>query len=116
MKHQDFLFWTVLLVLVGVWTVDSVMDFGLVPNPMEVQAPSSNEPVTFEAVRPIFQDRCVKCHSSSNWNWTDYETAYAKRVQIRDRVWVLRSMPLGQAMPEAERMLVRDWVDSGAQK
>ena len=70
--------------------------------------------------RPIFQKNCLPCHNLNNpYNlpsWLDYKTAYDKRDKIRYRVWEIRSMPLGQNMPENERKMIKDWIDSGAKE
>lgn len=109
--------WTVLAIfvtLVALWTADTVMDAGWFPDPLqpavEVHTP------TFADVKPIFENRCLECHSAEHWNWTNYDTAFAKRREIYNRVWGTRSMPMGKSMPESERVTIRDWVDGGAAK
>lgn len=68
-------------------------------------------------IKPIFEKRCFPCHSGTNRlpNWGDYPTAKRYSEQIRYRVFVLRSMPIGP-ITEEERNKIRDWVDQGARE
>jgi len=70
--------------------------------------------------RSIFKKNCLPCHNLNNpYNlpsWLDYKTAYDKRVQIRYRIWEIRSMPLGKDMPENERKMIKDWIDQGSKE
>lgn len=71
-----------------------------------------------ETIKPIFQKRCAQCHNE-NWkdkNWLDYETAYKNRDKIRYRVWEVKNMPPSGDIPMIERVLIKKWVDKGAQK
>jgi len=59
-------------------------------------------------------------------NWLSYKTAFADRWEIKRRVWhswkgsyFKQPMPTGnspesQAMTEEERVVIKDWVESGA--
>ena len=67
-------------------------------------------------IRPIFQQRCIQCHNSGPLNWMEYENAFRYKDQIRDRVWNNRSMPPGGFITEQERLLIRNWVDQGANR
>lgn len=93
--------------------VAAVIYFGQVAK--DFNATKSAE-VTFADVKPIFEFNCKYCHHQKVWDWTDYGTAFAKKDLIRQRVWVLRNMPLGREMPESDRARIRDWVDQGAKK
>jgi mono/diheme cytochrome c family protein len=80
-------------------------------------------------VRPIFMARCVRCHNYEArfmYDWLDYKKAYSDRYEIRRRVWdawngeyYKQSMPAGNSpehtgITEAERKLIKQWVDQGA--
>lgn len=111
MMKSDVLAGLVFLTMLSLWTADTVLDLGWFRPANGVRTVPLT---TFGEVKPIFADRCLKCHSSDNWNWTNYDTAYRYRVQIKNRVWITRSMPLGGDMTENERQSIRDWVDGGA--
>jgi mono/diheme cytochrome c family protein len=80
-------------------------------------------------VLPILLGKCFSCHNDQTRflpNWSDYSTAYAKRVEIKRRVWdswqgryYKEPMPIGnspqcQAMTEADRQTIKRWVEQGA--
>lgn len=71
-------------------------------------------------IKPLFKKRCEMCHNASNpsLNWMDYDTAFKKRKEIKDRVFVKKDMPMGNAtnITEPERKEIADWVDQGAKK
>ena len=47
-------------------------------------------------------------------NWQKYEDAYNFRVQIKQKVYS-KEMPAGtNDMPQSERDLIINWVDTGA--
>ena len=75
-----------------------------------------NAVITFDTVKPIFAKKCYACHHQPHWNWTNYDTAFRNRKKIKLRVWTLRTMPMGMPITEAERTLIKDWVDGGGQK
>jgi mono/diheme cytochrome c family protein len=73
--------------------------------------------------------KCARCHNEQTQvpeNWLDYQTAANNRWDLKRRVWdswkgsfFKQPMPTGnspeaQAMTEEERVLIRDWVKSGA--
>jgi mono/diheme cytochrome c family protein len=89
----------------------------------------SNAPTFLHDVQPLFLGKCARCHNDDSAylaNWTDYTSAYLERLEIRRRVWdcwkgryYKQSMPAGncpevQSITEADRVLIRDWVDTGA--
>jgi mono/diheme cytochrome c family protein len=89
----------------------------------------ADTPTYLRDVLPIFMGKCARCHDAQTKimdNWLDYRTASAKRWEIKRRVWdswegayVKQPMPTGnspesQAMTEAERTTIRNWVQSGA--
>lgn len=76
--------------------------------------------VTFiKDVRPVFFNRCSKCHNvnTSLGNWLAYEEAYGKRFTIRNRVQS-RKMPhfTQESMTEYEIGIIIDWVNTGAKQ
>lgn len=86
-------------------------------------------PTYLRDVLPIFMGKCVRCHNADTRmlpNWMNYKTAYGDRVEIKRRVWdswkgdyYKQTMPAGdaaecQAMTEADRERIKDWVESGA--
>ncbi|MCM2279151.1 MAG: hypothetical protein NDJ89_13830 [Oligoflexia bacterium] len=86
------------------------------PSPEPTGAPGG-VPTYDEVIRPrIFEKTCRMCHNEAtpDKNWLDYSVAYAKREVIYQRVVVLKNMPMGLPMSDAERQLVADWVAAGA--
>jgi mono/diheme cytochrome c family protein len=90
---------------------------------------ASHSPTYLHDIQPLFLGKCVRCHNEEGRflpNWSDYKTAYADRVEIKRRVWdswkgnyFKQPMPAGncpecQTITEADRALIRDWVNSGA--
>lgn len=80
-------------------------------------------------VLPIVLGKCYSCHNDQTKflpNWSDYSTAFAHRVEIKRRVWdswrgsyYKQPMPAGnspqcQAMTEADRQVIKRWVEQGA--
>lgn len=112
MKNDEWLFYGLILLGCAVWTYDTVVGFED-PALTRPEIVSVESVVRFSQVQPILHERCLKCHSAPRWDWTQYSVAFEKKDRIKARVWSLRSMPLGTPMPEAERKLIRDWVDGG---
>jgi mono/diheme cytochrome c family protein len=91
---------------------------------------ADSDPATYlRDVRPIVMGKCARCHNGQNTvlpNWLDYKTAYGDRMEIKRRVWdswkgsyYKQTMPAGngpecQAITEAERRTIREWVSAGA--
>jgi mono/diheme cytochrome c family protein len=91
---------------------------------------ATRAPVTYARdVLPIVLGRCYSCHNDQTKflpSWTDYQTAFAHRREIKRRVWdswqgryYKEAMPAGNspqglAMTEAERETIKDWVEDGA--
>ena len=79
-------------------------------------------------VLPIFAGKCARCHNQQSvlGNWLDYKTAFGDRREIRRRIWdswkghyYKQTMPAGNgpealSLTEAERAVIKEWVDSGA--
>jgi mono/diheme cytochrome c family protein len=94
------------------------------------QSPVRPETPTYlRDVLPILMGKCARCHDPQSEvmaNWLDYKTAAAKRWDIKRRVWdswrgefFKQPMPTGnspesQAITEEERLIIRNWVESGA--
>lgn len=70
--------------------------------------------------KPIFEARCTMCHNSGTpgQNWTDYNDAKKGAKKIKDRVIIKKDMPLSNAtnMTEAERTVIKKWIDEGTKK
>jgi mono/diheme cytochrome c family protein len=97
--------------------------------PENRQSSTSGAPTYLRDVLPIFIGKCARCHNEQTQilpNWLDYHTSASRRWEIKRRVWdswegtyFKQPMPAGnspefQAMTEAERTIVRDWVEKGA--
>ena len=73
--------------------------------------------VTYEAnVKPIFEQRCARCHSTGSLNWMKYDNAFLYKDSIRWRVWAVRNMPPDFSITEEERNTIKEWVDQGARQ
>lgn len=83
----------------------------------------SNEVIGFEQVKPIFQNRCISCHSPQptddifkitpkGISLVNEENIRAVLPQIYQQVSVAKIMPLGNKtqMTEEERKLITSWV------
>jgi mono/diheme cytochrome c family protein len=94
-------------------------------------APASQAPTYLRDIQPIFMGNCSRCHNQQSrfvYNWLDYKTAYADRWEIRRRVWdswkgsyYKEAMPIANspeslALTDADRLAIRNWVDSGGTK
>ena len=94
---------------------------GTAPTPLE--SPPENK-VRFEAVKTIFEERCIACHNSNAAipNYMDF-AVIKERVEngkLLKRVWTLKDdpakgMPLGNAtgMTDEERELIVKWIEDG---
>jgi mono/diheme cytochrome c family protein len=95
----------------------------------DAQSPAGASATYVRDVLPILLGKCFSCHNDQTRflpNWSDYSTAYAKRVEIKRRVWdswqgryYKEPMPAGnspqcQAMTEADRQTIKRWVEQGA--
>lgn len=93
----------------------------------EVKTGECNGEVTMTEIYPIFQNRCMTCHSSSPTDevWTSppngvvYDTpADIARLsdKIMQRVVITETMPQNNktGMLPAERELIRCWIEQGA--
>ena len=94
-----------------------------------VAGQSTNASLTYlRDIQPIFMGSCSRCHNQQSrfvYNWLDYKTAYADRWEIRRRVWdsfqgsyykepmPIANSPESLSLSEADRLAIRDWVDSG---
>jgi len=120
LNHKSFNLGVVLLALGGLT---------LAENQLSAQSAATNAPTYLRDVKPLFLGKCSRCHNNDSAflpNWSDYASAYQNRLEIKRRVWdawkghyYKQSMPAGncpecQTITEADRALIRDWVDSGA--
>ena len=82
-------------------------------------------------VLPIVLGKCYGCHNDQTKflpNWSNYSTAFSHREEIKLRVWdswqgryYKEPMPAGNspqcmAMTEAERQIIKQWVEQGAER
>lgn len=97
--------------------------------PTTSQGTQGPPPTFLDDVLPIFMGKCGRCHSAGSAflsNWSDYQTAFRDRAEIRRRIWdswqgtyFKQPMPTGNS-PEAdaitpeERETIRQWVERGA--
>lgn len=97
--------------------------------PTNAPPKSDGNPTYLRDMMPIFTGDCFRCHNSQSRflpDWTDYQTAYHYRLEIKRRVWdswrneyFKQSMPAGNGaecrqITEEQRALVKKWVNSGA--
>lgn len=82
-------------------------------------APGPQKPtVTYEAVKPVIEQRCARCHNSGTLNWMDKALAVASaRSGVMRTNLVTRTMPKAQSVEaasitELEREKLLAWVDS----
>jgi mono/diheme cytochrome c family protein len=95
----------------------------------DAPAAVNQNPTYLQDIQPIFMGNCSRCHNQESkfvYNWLDYRTAYADRWEIRRRVWdswrgsyykepmPIVNSPESLALTDAERALIRTWVESGA--
>jgi len=76
-------------------------------------------PTYTQDIQSLFKERCSACHDSMpGKDWQSYKTAYDARFKIRTRVFDVKDMPQGNVtnMTDAERELVKKWVDMGAKE
>ncbi|MFO7170206.1 MAG: urate hydroxylase PuuD, partial [Chloroflexota bacterium] len=84
--------------------------------------------VSFSAVQPVIERRCVTCHAAAPTDpqftappagvvLESPEQIRALAQRIKERAVVTKSMPLGNktGMTDEERALLGAWVDQGAQ-
>ncbi len=74
--------------------------------------------LTYEGrIKTIILAHCMPCHApgTAQPNWTDYDTAFAKKDKIYEHVYVTRDMPQGSTtITDLERKTIADWVTAGA--
>ncbi len=91
--------------------------------------PTNSSPTYLRDIQPIFMGSCSRCHNQETrfvYNWLDYKTAYADRWEIKRRIWdswqdsyYKEAMPIANspeslALTAAERLTIRNWVESGS--
>ena len=89
---------------------------------------ANQSPTYLRDIQPIFMGNCSSCHNQQSrfvYNWLDYKTAYADRWEIKRRIWdswkgsyYKEAMPIANspeslALTEAQRLLIRNWVNNG---
>ncbi len=72
--------------------------------------------VTFtEDIKPIFQKHCSSCHFGA----VEYTSAFKNKDRIYNKFVRLRSMPpkyVNTRPNEAELLLVKQWIETGAKQ
>jgi mono/diheme cytochrome c family protein len=86
-------------------------------------------PTYLRDIQPIFMGNCSSCHNQQSrfvYDWLDYKTAYADRWEIKRRIWdswkgsyYKEAMPIANspeslALTDEQRLVIKNWVDSGA--
>ena len=80
--------------------------------------PSKPVPInpTFEDVRPIFQMKCMSCHSEGfqphghSTNWINEQVVKDRLDIIKKRVIIERSMPLGNTLTPQEYQTIKNYI------
>jgi ubiquinol-cytochrome c reductase cytochrome b subunit len=89
---------------------------------------TNQSPTYLRDVLPILAASCSRCHSPQTviYNWLNYKAVFGDRWEIRRRVWAspkgwyykeampLPGSPEALAFTDAQRLTIRNWVDSGA--
>ena len=131
-RRRIRLIWPCLTMALGAIVVVNALAQNAVPSPANavmVSTSTNQGPTYLRDIQPIFMGSCSRCHNQESrfvYNWLDYQTAYADRWEIRRRIWdswkgnyYKESMPVANspeslALTDEQRMLIRNWVDSGA--
>jgi len=131
-RRRMRLIWPCLTVALGGIVFTNALAQNAVPSPANavMASTSTNQGPTYLGdIQPIFMGNCSRCHNQESrfvYNWLDYKTAYADRGEIKRRVWdswkgtyYKESMPVANspeslALTDEERILIRNWVNSGA--
>jgi len=86
-------------------------------------------PTYLRDVLPVLMGKCSRCHNSQAkfvYNWLDYPTAFKDRWEIKRRLWdswkgsyykesmPIQNSPESQTITEQDRLLIKNWVASGA--
>ncbi|MEO5902877.1 MAG: urate hydroxylase PuuD [Gemmatimonadaceae bacterium] len=109
------------VIAAGILSLWAILTFGIAPEP--IPAASSSEPVTFADVRHVIDRRCAVCHSERPTDITfgsaptgvkfdTEEQIIARAARIRERAFVLRSMPPANktGISDAEREILGRWA------
>lgn len=73
--------------------------------------PSCSGTSTYSAdAKPVFQSKCVSCHS----NYGNYSQVVASKNSIRTTI-INGSMPKGGSLTDAQKNAIICWIDAGAQ-
>lgn len=131
-RRRMRLIWPCLTMALAGIVFTSAFAQNAVPSPINAApalASTNQGPTYLHDIQPIFMGNCSRCHNQESrfvYNWLDYKTAYADRWEIKRRVWdswkgtyYKESMPVAnspesEVLTDEERMLIRDWVASGA--
>jgi hypothetical protein len=70
-------------------------------------------------IRPVFQDKCTKCHGAGKMkptDYTDYDAAVAHKDDLMKKVVNSTNMPMGTTMDGTLRAKVGQWISGGTPK
>ena len=101
-------------------TVGTLMLLGVAVSLAPVAQPAAEVPVSFAQVRRVVGERCVLCHGeqvvNKNVQLHTPELVRQHAQAIYQQAVLQKTMPLNNAtqMTEAERALLKRWVESGA--
>jgi uncharacterized membrane protein len=97
----------------------------------QVSSDAASQPVDFATIKPLVARHCLSCHSKKPFdpNWPSQDppaglaldndaTVLMRAEDIKEQVVARRLMPFGNRtnMTDAERDLVRRWVEGLVQK
>jgi mono/diheme cytochrome c family protein len=100
-----------------------------IARPQAEPSERANPPTYLQDIMPIVMGKCYRCHNQQSTflnNWLDYRSAYSDRRELRRRIWdswrgdyFKQSMPAANSpesatITEHERLLIKEWVDTGA--
>jgi mono/diheme cytochrome c family protein len=101
-----------------------------IPNEERRAADSEfHAPTFYRDVLPIVIGKCYRCHNQQTTflnNWVDYNTTFGDRWELKRRVWdswkgdyfkqpmPTINSPESEAITEEERIVIKQWVDTGA--
>lgn len=75
------------------------------------------ENVTFtKDILPITSTICASCHFEDERDYRVYSNAFNRRQLIYQRVYIEKTMPLGNTLTEEQRALFRDWYNQGSKQ
>lgn len=70
-------------------------------------------PEKFNDVVSVFETSCKMCHNADSGlpNWLDYAVVESKFLQLRNRLFIKKDMPLGMPLSETDQDKIKHWLD-----